>query len=181
MEEGRMHGRLDAPLSQKGIEEVAKRSQVLLNNHYDCFYSSPTGRALQTAQIIARQLNMQVTPLQGLEELDFGDLEGLLKELVAEQINSKRKPFSGLLKPFGKKGETLFHLFLRCRKVLSEIIRAHRGESILVVSHGIFINMAVRILTKKYFMYFDLQPVGIICLQVNQLGFGRIISIHNEK
>jgi len=176
-----MHGRLDAPLSQKGIEEVAKRSQVLLNNHYDCFYSSPTGRAMQTAQIIARPLNMQVTPLQGLEELDFGDLEGSVKDRVAEQINSKRELLPGWFKPFGEKGETLFHLFLRCRKVLNEIFRAHRGESILVVSHGIFINMAVRILTKKYFMYFDLQPVGIVCLQVNQLGFGRIISIHNEK
>jgi probable phosphoglycerate mutase len=177
MEEGRIHGRLDAPLGEKAIEEVANRSQALLNHHYAWFYSSPTGRAMQTAQIIARSVKMQVTPLEGLRELDFGDLEGELKERVAGQIDTKKAKLLGWVKPFGKNGETLFQLFLRTKRVLNQLLQDHRGESILIVSHGILINMAVRILTGKYFMYFDLQPVGIVKMEVNRFGFGRILSI----
>jgi broad specificity phosphatase PhoE len=181
MEEGRMHGRLDAPLNPNGIEEASRRSQALLGQHYDCFYSSPTGRAMQTAGIIGCTIHMQAVPLEDLVELDFGGLEGLSKEHVAGRIGSKKQMLRGWVKPFGENGETLFQLFLRCKKVLRDLLKNHHGQSILIVSHGIFINMAVRILTGKYLMYFDLQPVGIVKMEINRFGLGRILSIDNGK
>jgi broad specificity phosphatase PhoE len=47
-----MHGRLDAPLSERGIQEAQQTANELRGRTFDVFYSSPTGRAMQTTQII---------------------------------------------------------------------------------------------------------------------------------
>ena len=175
-----MHGRLDAPLSPKGIEQVLSRAQAFSTDHYDYFYSSPTGRAMQTAGLIGDVLHMQPVALPGLEELDLGRLEGEMRAPAAESIQSRRKNIFNLVKPFGKDSESLLHLFLRCNRVIRRALHAHAGDSILVVSHEIFINMAVRILTGKFFMFFNMQPVGRVKIEVNRWGHGRILPTSDE-
>jgi broad specificity phosphatase PhoE len=76
IEQGRLHGILDAPLSARGRQESKLAAAVLARQHFDAFYSSPLGRARETAEIISQTINLKPVPLDGLREMNFGWLEG---------------------------------------------------------------------------------------------------------
>jgi broad specificity phosphatase PhoE len=75
-EKGLLHGRLDSPLSPTGQRHIQMTATRLRGEHFDAFYSSPLGRAMQTAEIIGQEIGMQPVPLDGLREMDFGWTEG---------------------------------------------------------------------------------------------------------
>jgi len=76
MERGRLHGRLDSPLSAAGRLHAEQAAQRLRGEPFDALYSSPLGRALQTAAILGEAVGLTPQPLDGLAELDFGWMEG---------------------------------------------------------------------------------------------------------
>jgi broad specificity phosphatase PhoE len=76
MEQYRLHGVTDSPLSARGLYEAHWVAERLRGEHFDAFYSSPLGRAMQTAHIIGEAVGIAPVPLDGLRELDFGWLEG---------------------------------------------------------------------------------------------------------
>jgi probable phosphoglycerate mutase len=76
MEQGIIHGRLDSPLSELGVSQALAAAEVLRNRKFDAFYSSLTGRAWQTAQIISSSVGISPRPFDLLVEQDFGTLEG---------------------------------------------------------------------------------------------------------
>jgi broad specificity phosphatase PhoE len=76
IEQGRLHGVSDAPLSLRGQQEARLAAQALADRHFDAFYTSPLGRARETAAIIGQAIGLEPIPLDGLREMDFGWLEG---------------------------------------------------------------------------------------------------------
>lgn len=76
MERGRLHGRLDSPLTAAGRLHAEQAAQRLRGGHFEALYSSPLGRALRTAEILGDAVGLAPQPLDGLAELDFGWMEG---------------------------------------------------------------------------------------------------------
>ncbi len=76
IEQGLLHGILDAPLSVRGGQEANLAASALANQHFDAFYTSPLGRARETAAIIGQSIGMDPVPLDGLREMNFGRMEG---------------------------------------------------------------------------------------------------------
>jgi probable phosphoglycerate mutase len=75
-ERGLLHGRLDSPLSANGQRHAELTAQRLRGEHFEALFSSPKGRALQTAEILGRAIGLTPEPLDGLREADYGWLEG---------------------------------------------------------------------------------------------------------
>ena len=76
-------GRVDPPLTPAGRAEVEALARRLAGVRVDRIISSPMVRALETAQIIATTLSVEVD--ERLRELDYGRWEGLTHREVEER------------------------------------------------------------------------------------------------
>jgi broad specificity phosphatase PhoE len=75
--QSRFLGHFDVALSERGIEQAERVSTYLDGIGVTRVYSSDLKRAVQTAQVIARDKKNEVILRKSLRELDFGDWEGL--------------------------------------------------------------------------------------------------------
>ncbi len=79
---GRLQGRSDIPLNDRGREQVRARAEQLrdelsVEGDYRTVVSSPLIRARQSAAIVAEVLGLEPTePCQGIVERNYGDAEG---------------------------------------------------------------------------------------------------------
>src|SRR4030067_1131143 len=73
---GLLHGRLDSPLSFTGRRHAEQTADCLRGETFDALFTSPKGRAMQTALILGEALGLAPTPIDGLREMDFGWSEG---------------------------------------------------------------------------------------------------------
>ena len=99
-------------------------------------WCSPASRAVQTAEIAAAVLGVDVVVREGLREYGVGALAGTDADEAAvlgpvfgawtEGDDAARIPG----------GERVADIVARVRAVLEEVRDAHRGEAVLVVSHG---------------------------------------------
>ena len=124
--EGKFAGRIDTPLTAEGRKQARAAGRLLKQTiSIDAIVSSPLGRALETAQIIAKEIAYPPDAIHISKlfvERDFGSLEG--------------KPYSPDLNLDGfsdiETKDTLIervHLGLRWLETLD-------ADTVLVVGHG---------------------------------------------
>lgn len=133
----RFQGHTDISLSDKGREQAYALATRLAHENFAGIYASDLGRARETAEILARPHNLKVREEPGFREINFGSWEGLTFDEIKEKYpeaaaNWWEKP----LETRAPGGETLQELVDRCMQSLYQICCRHRGEQILVVSHG---------------------------------------------
>lgn len=75
-------GWCDSPLSKVGIRQVESISKQLEQYQIDKAYTSPLGRAVQTANIILSKKEVELTYEEYFKEVNFGIFEGISTELV---------------------------------------------------------------------------------------------------
>lgn len=148
--QGRMQGWKNSDLTEKGILNARKLGESLKNIEFECIYTSPSGRAVDTARYIRGNKNTEITIKDSLKEMGFGLWEGMehskVEELYPEQkYNLWNKPH--LYEPVG--GETYPELLTRAKSVLEEFINENKYGNVLIVSHAIFIK-AVYAVVRKY-------------------------------
>jgi probable phosphomutase (TIGR03848 family) len=122
--------------AQAAAEALAKVPKI------DAVYASPLERARETAAPIAAARNLRVKVEKGLLELDIGDWTGQeLKKLrrTAEWRVVQRHP-SGFRFPGG---ESFVDLQARIVGTIERLVAAHRGGTIVTVSHADTIKAAV--------------------------------------
>ena len=132
-----LQGVTDIPMNATGIEQVRTAARALDKDDWDIIFTSPLGRARETAAIIAEQLGFdEVLQNDLLIERSFGEAEGL----AYEQWKSK---YSTLDEIPG--GESRTHLYKRSSNLLEAFIDTHPGKRILAVSHGALIRTVLSI------------------------------------
>ena len=78
--ENRYEGRADFPLTSLGYEQAVKLALWIKDKYPpDFIVSSPLKRTSETAEIISKEVNIEVKYDNDLMELDSGLLAGLLK------------------------------------------------------------------------------------------------------
>lgn len=126
-----IQGRNNNPLNNIGKSQAKKLGKYFKENNivFDYIYSSPLLRAIQTAEIIAYELdyNDKIYLNQNFIERDFGELDG--QSIDDESLFIMH---NDLLK-FGEKNELLEK---RVFKGLHELTTKYNNERILVVSHS---------------------------------------------
>lgn len=139
---GVWQGQMEYPLSEGGRWQACCVGRTLAGERFDGLYSSPLGRALETAEIIARVAAFPgaVVPVEGLMERHGGLLEGTThaeREAPNPGLAGKLRgvPEEERWRLVGAEtDEAVLHRFVRA----IEDIRARHpaGARIVVVSHG---------------------------------------------
>ena len=76
----RVQGLSNLGLNETGIKQAEALSQSLKDVKVDAIYTSPLRRAQETARAISRFYQVEVVALDGLKELDVGEVDGLTYE-----------------------------------------------------------------------------------------------------
>jgi broad specificity phosphatase PhoE len=133
----RVYGRLDPELSAAGRAHAERLAAELAREPIAAICSSPLRRAIATARPLARALGLEPVLVDGLRELDFGELEGLTVAEVAEryplQLGWTAAPAAAAFPG----GETVAELRARALDGAAAIARAHDGETVAVFAHAV--------------------------------------------
>ncbi len=135
--EGRLQSHLQVPLNRRGRAQAEALATHLQDTRFDAVYSSDLLRALQTAWTIVRHTGQAVRTDERLREWDLGVLAGLGRAQVErDQSHAARIWREYLVDEPIPGGESLRWRFERVTEAVAEIAARHRGECVLVVSHG---------------------------------------------
>jgi broad specificity phosphatase PhoE len=124
----RIQGRTDIPLNDTGRAQARQAAELLARRRWQGVYTSPLGRAHETARIIADRLGLEgVTDIDALVERDYGEAEGMgFDEIEALYPEGVRAPGQ----------ETREEVAARVVPALLELAERHPGERLVIVSHG---------------------------------------------
>lgn len=181
MEIGKLHGITDSPLSEQGKSEAAATAEFLSNLHFDAFYTSPLGRAVETANIIAGQVGLTPQPLDGLRERDFGAMEGrphfgdvklppLIKPLFLGLV-------SGIIHFTGEKRSNFKKRVLETARY---IVNQHPEQKVLAVVHTAVQSHLIALLVDEnpqgWLKYNKCPPCSISEIEVLANGQCRLLK-----
>jgi len=76
----RVQGLSNLGLNETGRKQADALAQVLRKEKVDVIYTSPLRRARETAQAISRFHRVEVVTIDGLKELDVGEVDGMTYE-----------------------------------------------------------------------------------------------------
>ena len=147
--DARIQGHLDVPLNDTGRRQAALLAQALADEPIAAIYASDLSRAWETAQCLARALDVDVTSEKGLRERCFGDFEGKtfaeVEMLLPEQAMRWRKRDPEFAPPGG---ESLLNLRGRVIEAAERLAAEHPGELIALVGHGGVMDVLYREATR---------------------------------
>lgn len=137
------HRLVDYSLTPKGIIQAEQTAAYFRDRRIDEIYSSPLKRAVETAEIIARDKGLPFTIIENFREVNVGSLESqaptkenwqLYGSIIEDWFNGKpASAFPG--------GENLHTLQRRMREAIEQIVEGKEGKQIVIVGHGgIFIG-----------------------------------------
>ncbi|XVX21381.1 histidine phosphatase family protein [Actinomycetota bacterium] len=122
-------------LTQLGLEQVERLARAVQERRIAAIYTSRLERAIESGRVAGALLGLEPRQLDGLEEFPVGDLAGrphddpeyaaVLTSWVEGDLDA-RIPGS----------ESGAEALARYREALQHIADLHRGETVLVLSHG---------------------------------------------
>ena len=129
-------GGSDTRLNERGEQQAESLALRLRQEKIQAIYSSALHRALDTAQPIAadHQLELQIEP--SLNEIGAGELEGVLMETIGgrlDQLLTGGDKVEANLKIPG--GESLSEVQQRAWHTIQRLVNQHSDGVIVVVSH----------------------------------------------
>lgn len=140
--ERRYAGRIDVPLSKTGRREARLAARKLARANFDVIITSPLRRAVETARIFAGR-RVPVIQNELCMEREFGILEGL----TWDEVRRVQPPVLLIqvgydLHTVNPKGAEPFEaVWERAGKFRRFIFDQHSGAHVLVVSHGVFLQL----------------------------------------
>ena len=132
----RFQGHSDRPLTELGRQQAeALADKLAAVAELSAIYTSPLRRALDTAAVVAARTGLEPVPLRDLREVDVGAWAGLSRSEVEAQFPTAfRRWLDG--GEGWEDGESYAAMSARVLRALLLAAEEHRGEQILVVSHG---------------------------------------------
>lgn len=130
--EGKLQGSSDVPLNDTGRTQALAAARILADDGpWDAIVSSPLSRARETAEIIARELGIDLGPAYaGFRERDYGPLEGTSE--AAARADHPAGDYPG--------AETHASVAARGRAALDEVARDYGDAAVVIVCHGTMIR-----------------------------------------
>lgn len=173
--------RRDVALSPEGLEQAEIVGDLLGVEPLAGVYSSPRERAFYTAREIADQHELEVTLLDSLDEIDFGDWTGKrFDELEGDPLWDAWNEARGSARPPG--GETMTEATRRAAHAIAELAGAHAESRIAIVTHCDIIRGLIAHhlgLPLDNLLRFDIDPASVSRLAVGSWG-ARVMSV-NER
>lgn len=160
--ERRAQGSSNTPLDQDGIMDAERLADRIKNEEWDVIYSSDLVRAMQTAEIVARNLQVDEVFLDSrLQEVNGGQIEGTTEP---ERINKWGENWRNL--DFGIESREM--VIKRALSFIEEVTEKHKDQNVLVVSHGSYIRHVLRELVKDLKMEDHLENTSVSTVKVRE-------------
>ena len=136
-EKGAMSGLTDSILSEKGRLQANKLSNYLKNKKIDKIYTTPFSRTKETIKELAELKMIQVEENSQLNEIDFGDFEGLSFNVIENKYPEEvEKMINEGFEYKYPNGESLKETFIRVKNEMRKIISENENSTVLICSHG---------------------------------------------
>lgn len=166
---GRHTGRTDLPLTELGIAQAIAVKPVierLLEGASPVVFTSPLRRAVQTAQRALPAI--QATVVDDLQELDYGQYEGLTSTEILT-----RAPTWNLFAAGCPGGETPAKFSARCDAFAELLQRTASGRAVVAFTHG----HLSRVLTARLLGL----PVTTAAALFNETASVSMINVHRGR
>jgi broad specificity phosphatase PhoE len=162
-------GTKDVPLDAVGKQEALLVGERLKAEGITAVFSSPLSRAKETAEAIARFHNVGVQVLAGLNDLNFGEWEGLSRQEVEERYPDlyrqwQQEPHRVIFPA----GEGLDAVRSRVIEAVGDVVARHPQEAVALVSHRVVLKVlicALLGLANSHFWNIGQDTAAINCFQ----------------
>lgn len=171
----RSQGQQHNELSERGHEQAAIVAKRLAeeNEAWDAFYVSDLLRARQTGWAISKELDLPITEFdERLRERGQGRFESTLLE---ERVERWGENWRELTKKKEYGVEPLEDMIERGLNFINDILEKHKGQKVLVVSHGLFMKHVIRAVTKDESVD-KFENTSLTTIQGNQDGFECVLN-----
>ncbi|ADU39174.1 histidine phosphatase family protein [Variovorax paradoxus] len=141
----RFQGHADVPLNDIGHEQARRIGLRLAGETAQHLISSDLMRAQQTAAPAALQLSLPVVTSAGLREQYFGIVEGMRSDEIQSLHPRAWEEWLEFREDHAMpEGETAREFHARIVAALGTIATAHKGQHLVVVTHGGVLDMVWR-------------------------------------
>ena len=163
---------VDVELSEEGRNQAELLRERLQHYHIDALYSSNLLRAVQTAKILNQTLQLPHEIREEIQEISFGQLEGMTEEYIEEHFHDFKEEQKKLLEdipyPGGENGTSVYE---RAMPLIQEIVQSGK-KNIAIVTHGGIIRVLLAALfgknqAKRFLFGVSLENTGITHLIYN--------------
>src|SRR3989344_5068206 len=148
--DGVYDGQRDSLLTEEGHRQAKSAALFLQNKSIEGIFSSPLGRAQETAEIISRAIGIPVTTIPYFEEMHFGIFQGQHRQHVMQLFpdffsSRSRSPHAKLYTPYPG-GESYFDVYSRVLSPTAELLAKRNNfvivghESVNRIIRGIVLN-----------------------------------------
>ena len=140
--QGIIQGQKDSNLTELGIKQTEETANKLKSINFDAIFSSDSGRAIRTAEIIKLDRDITIQTSKLLRERNFGKFEGKQKYLFQKELKDKIQEREKLTNENYDKYkladdvESNDEVAVRFMIQLREIAVAYPGKQILIVTHS---------------------------------------------
>lgn len=170
-EGGVLSGLTDSKLSENGKLQANKLAEFLKDEKIDIIYTTPFSRTKETVKELAKIKNIQIEESDLLNEINFGDFEGLSFKKVEKDYPEE---FEKIIKDgFEYKypnGESLIDTFHRVGNQIEIILEKNEEKNIMICSHGGTIRNIISYLLcndYKYHWNFRVDNASITEIEIN--------------
>lgn len=148
---GKLQGRgIDAPLNNLGKSQAKCLADYLTNYEATSIISSSLTRAWQTASFYEEKTDVTLQKNEGLDEMDFGDFEGISMKEIANELNDVQNGWkSGDVSLKIPGGESPQEVFGRADAAARSYINGADSQTIMLFVHG----RLIRILLSEWLGY----------------------------
>ena len=184
--EDRFAGDTDIPLSDEGREQTRRLAKRLRTEKISAVYASPLGRTMETARILAEPHGLEVQPRDGLREISHGHWEQMTRREVGKKFPDEiaeweKDPYT--FAPAG--GESGLAVTARALPVLLDLVRQHRADCILIVSHKATIRLLLSSLLgfdpRRYRDNLDQSPAALNIVDFKDATHARLTLFNDTS
>ncbi|WP_051196786.1 histidine phosphatase family protein [Jonesia quinghaiensis] len=148
----RMQGWCDSPITADGLRMVRATAHMLAHQPLDAVWTSPSGRAVETAQeILAHHPNTPLHVDDNLRELSFGSDEARREAEVFAQrdiYQTFHDVLTGDTTSFPG-GENGLEFRTRVRSAFTTIENHHPDGCVAVISHGVTLTTYLSLISES--------------------------------
>ncbi len=145
----RIQGQIDIPLNDHGRWQAQQLSKALAEEEIHAIYASDLSRAFDTAQAVAKDKKLSITPHAHLRERHFGDFQGHTWADIQDQWPEDAELWRVRQPEWTPQGggESLVMLQQRIKQLVDELASPHMGQQVLWVTHGGVLDILYRLAT----------------------------------
>ena len=131
-------GTRDVPLNENGRAQADLLGERLRDRRIDAAYSSPLGRARETAERALARCELEIAPEPRLIDFDYGDWTGLEEEEVSRRwpdLFAAWELTPASVRPPG--GDTLGEVADRAFECMEELAASNSGQTTALFAHRV--------------------------------------------